>query len=136
MARTPAAARYLRRFVPTMVAYMVLLFGANWVMDSQHPTGIALAVVAILPALPIVGVITVIGLYILEESDEYQRQQAVTGMLFGLGFMLTLATVWGFLEEAAVVPHIKAYWAFVTWCLGWGLAQCALKLRDRTGAAR
>ncbi|MCW3846044.1 hypothetical protein OF829_02260 [Sphingomonas sp. LB-2] len=131
MAATPAARRYLKRFAPTMIAYFIALFGANWAMETWHPTGATLVALAILPALPIVGVIAVIGLYILEENDEYQRAQAVQGMLIGLGFMLALASVWGFLEEAGAVPHVKAYWAFVTWCAGWGIAQCVLKLRER-----
>jgi hypothetical protein len=135
MAKTPAAGRYLKRFVPTMLAYFVALFGANWAVETWHPTGAVLVALAVLPALPIVGVIGVIGLYIVEERDEYLREQAVQGMLIGLGFMLALASVWGFLEEADAVPHVKAYWAFVTWCLGWGVAQCVLRLRDRASGA-
>jgi hypothetical protein len=137
MAKTPAARRYLKRFAPTMAAYFVALFGANWAMDAWHPTGLPLIALAVLPALPIVTVIGVIGLYLIEERDEYQRAQMVQGMVIGMGFMLALASVWGFLEEAEAVPHVKAYWAFVTWCAGWGVAQCVLKLRERAagGAA-
>jgi hypothetical protein len=135
MAKTPATRRYLKRFVPTMIAYFVALFGANWAMETWHPAGAPLVALAILPALPIVGVIGVIGLYIIEERDEYLRAQAVQGMLIGLGFMLALASVWGFLEEAGAVPHVKAYWAFVTWCAGWGIAQCVLRLRERVAGA-
>lgn len=135
MPKTAATRRYLKRFVPTMMAYFVALFGANWAMETWHPTGAALVALAILPSLPIVGVIAVIGLYILEETDEYLRAEMLKGMLIGMGFMLALASVWGFLEEADAVPHVKAYWAFVTWCLGWGVAQCVLRLRERAQGA-
>ena len=128
---SPAAKRYLRRFIPTMIAYVVLLTAANWVVEARHPVGAALVALAVLPALPIVGVIAVIGLYVVEETDEYLRRRIVSAMLAGLAVMLSLATVWGFLEEAGVAPHLPAYWAFVLWCLGWGIAQCVMGLGDR-----
>ena len=133
MHSSPATRRYLKRFMPTMLAYLAALFGANYVIESQHPTGVLLVALAVLPALPIIGVIAVIGLYLVEETDEYVRQSAVSSMLAGLAVMLSAATVWGFLEEADVVPHLPAYWAFVVWCAAWGLAQCVRNLRDLAG---
>jgi hypothetical protein len=130
-AATPAATRYLKRFVPVMIAYVVALFGARYAIETYHPAGAPLVALAVLPALPILGVLAVIGLYIVEETDEFLRQRAVAGMIVGLGVMLALASVWGFLEEEEVVPHLPAYWAFVIWCAGWGMAQCIMGLRDR-----
>ena len=129
--QSPAGRRYLRRFFPTMTAYVVALVGANWAIEATHPTGAALVALSILPALPIIGVIGVIGLYVVEETDEYVRRGVITAMMVGLAIMLSLATAWGFLEESGVVPHVPAYWAFVVWCAAWGLAQCALGLRER-----
>ena len=129
--QSPAAKRYLRRFIPAMIAYVVLLFGATWAIKNWQPEGALLVALAILPALPIIGVIAVIGLYLVEETDEYQRQRIVLAMFVGLAVMLSLATAWGFLEEADVVPHLPAYWAFVIWCGAWGVAQCGLGLRER-----
>lgn len=129
--QSPATRRYLRRFFPTMIAYVAALFGANWAIDAWQPTGVALVALSILPALPIVAVIGVIGLYVIEEPDEYLRQRIVTAMMVGLAVMLSLATAWGFLEESEVVPHVPAYWAFVIWCAAWGLAQCIIGLRER-----
>ncbi len=108
-----AGRRYLRRFFPTMTAYVVALIGANWAINALHPKGAALVVLAILPALPIIAVIGVIGLYLVEETDEYVRQRAVTAMMVGLAIMLSIATAWGFLEEGGVLPHVPAYWAFI-----------------------
>ena len=131
--RSPASRRYLKRFMPTMIAYVVLLFLAVWILKHLHPTGVALVLVAILPALPILGVIGVLGLYIIEERDEYVRQRIVTSMLIGLAVTLGAATIWGFLEQARAVIHLPAYFAFALWCASWGLAQGALALRDRMG---
>lgn len=131
MPMNPAGRRYLRRFAPTMTAYVVLLMLSNRAIASWHPTGAALVALALLPALAIIGVIVVIGLYLTEERDEYLRQRIVTAMLIGLGFMLSVTTAWGFLEQAGVVPHLPSYCAFILWCAGWGGAQAVASLRER-----
>lgn len=131
MPSTPAGRRYLKRFVPTMTAYVVALFVSNRIAEAVQPEGLALVALSFLPALPIIGVIFVIGLYLAEEKDEYLRQRIVVSMLVGLGMMLSVTTAWGFLEESGVVPHVPAYFAFILWCAGWGAAQCVLALRER-----
>lgn len=131
MPSTPAGRRYLKRFVPTMTAYVLALFASNRIAEAVQPEGVALVALSFLPALPIIGVIFVIGLYLAEEKDEYLRQRIVVSMLVGLGLMLSVTTAWGFLEESGVVPHVPAYFAFILWCAGWGAAQCILSLRER-----
>ncbi|KQN25889.1 hypothetical protein ASE86_06770 [Sphingomonas sp. Leaf33] len=128
---TLAGRRYLRRFWPTMLAYVAALFFAVWAIKTWQPTGILLVALSILPALPIIAIIGVIGLYIVEETDEFIRARVVRAMLIGMGFMLAVSSAWGFLEDGGVVPHAPAYWAFILWCIGWGFAQCVQGLRDR-----
>lgn len=132
---TAAGRRYLKRFWPTMTAYVVALFGATWAIRHYDPQGAALIVLSILPALPIIASIVVMGLYILEEKDEYLRQRVVTGMLVGIGFSLSVMTAWGFMEEAGVLAHLPGYFAYMLWCAGWGVGQCAMGLRERFGGA-
>lgn len=131
MPSTPAGRRYLKRFVPTMTAYVLALFASNRIAEAVQPEGLPLVALSFLPALPIIGVIFVIGLYLAEEKDEYLRQRIVLSMLVGLGLMLSVTTAWGFLEESGVVPHVPAYFAFILWCAGWGAAQCVIALRER-----
>ncbi|MGC6400221.1 hypothetical protein ACNI3Q_06520 [Sphingomonas sp. FW199] len=134
MSQVPAATRrYLRRFMPTMATYMAALFFANWAIRQWDPQGAALVLLSVLPALPIVILLWVIGRLIVETTDEYVRQTMVTAMLGGTGLMLAVTTVWGFLEDGGVLPHLPAYWAFVLWCAGWGITQCVLALRERAG---
>lgn len=128
---TAAGRRYLRRFFPTMAAYVVALFFATWAIKTWQPDGALLVLLSILPALPIIGVLGVIGLYIVEETDEYLRSRVMSAMLVGTGLMLAVASAWGFLEEGGVVPHVPAYWAFILWCMGWGAAQCVQAARER-----
>ena len=131
MYRSAAGRRYNRRFFPTIAAYVVALFGATWAIKTWQPDGVLLIALSILPALPIIAVLAVIGLYVVEETDEYQRARIVSAMMIGTGIMLALATSWGFLEESDVVPHLPAYWAFIVWCAAWGAAQCFAAIRER-----
>lgn len=128
---TAAGRRYVKRFVPTMLAYVVALFASVWALKHYHPDGLALVALSILPALPIIAIVVVMGLYLLEEQDEYLRARIVTAMLGGLALMLSITSAWGFMEEAGVLPHMPAYFAFILWCAGMGLTQCAMGLRDR-----
>lgn len=129
--KTPAVRRYLRRFIPTMIAYVAALFGATWAIKTYDPGGAALVALSILPALPIIAVIGVMGLYVIEERDEYVRQRLVTAMIAATGILLALASVWGFMEDNDVVPHVPAFYAFIIWCAALGVSQCVMGLRDR-----
>lgn len=135
LSRTLAARRYIKRFVPTMIAYVVLVLATSLIVAKLHPAGAALVALSILPALPILGILLVIGLYVREESDEYVRQRLVIAMLFGIGVVLAAATVLGFLQIYHAIGQIDVFWAFPLWCASWGLAQCAMAWRDRAGDA-
>ena len=136
MPATPAARNYMRRLVPTMAAYVVILLAARWAAERWQPEGALQVVLAILPALPVVVVMVVMGLYLGEERDEYLKQRVAMAMLIGTGFLISVATVWGFLEDGGIVPHLPAYWAFMLWCLGMGVAQCVMALGDRWASPR
>lgn len=133
MKRNPAQRRYIRRFIPMMLGYVVLLFAANSLMEAWHPDGALLAVLAVLPALPLIGVIVVMGLYLIEEKDEFLRQRLVIAMLGGLGGLLAVATIWGFLQLFHVVVPAPLFLAFPTWCALFGLTTGVLSLLDRRG---
>jgi len=130
---TEAGRRYTKRFLPTMLAYVVLILGTNWIDNHYHPQGAALVVLALLPALALVVSIAVMGLYFIEEKDEYLRHRLALASLGGTGFMLVITTVWGFLEEAGQLPHMPAYWAYILWCMGMGFTQTWYSVRTRGG---
>lgn len=130
---TAAGRRYIRRFVPTMTAYVVVLFACVWAIREWKPEGLELFVLSLLPALPVIAVIVVMGLYLVEETDEFLRQRIGTCMLVGTGVLLSVATVYGFLANGGAIafdPELTL-WAFPLWCASWGLAQCVLSWRDR-----
>lgn len=127
----PAQRRYIRRFMPMIGLYVVTLFACVWWMRHAEPQGALLVLLSVLPSLPILGVIVVMGLYLSEERDEFIRARLVTAMVGGIGITLAVTSVWGFLENGGVVPHFETMLAFPLWCGSFGLVQCAMSLRDR-----
>jgi hypothetical protein len=126
---TPAGMAYSRRILPFAAGYVVVMLGAIVLHQRYHVGGPALYLLAILPSLPVVGIVWAMGRFLVEESDEYQRALTVRKMLIATGFMLVVVTVWGFLEEFALVAHFPAYWGFIVWCFGLGVGGIWCKVR-------
>lgn len=128
---TPASRRYTQRFIPVMAAYVITLFFAAWYIPRFHPTGGLVYVIAVLPAIPIIGVIAVIGLYLAEEKDEFQRSVLIQSMLWGMGLTLATTTVWGFLENFAKTVGFQPYLTFPLFCFFFGVITPFIKRRYR-----
>lgn len=128
MAISAALRTYNRRVLWLSLAYGVLLIGAVYGFKHHLVGGVAGYGVAILPAIPIIGIFATIGRYLVEESDEYVRMLMVRQTLWASGFALSLATIWGFLESFGLVGHIEAFYIAVLWFFGLGVGACMNKL--------
>ena len=124
MATSPAWKRYNRRMIWLSVAYGLLLIATVYGFKHALVSGPVAYLVAIAPALPIIGIFAAIGRYLVEEEDEYVRMLMVRQTLWASGFALSLATVWGFLEAFDLVGHVDAYYIAVAWFGGLGLGAC------------
>lgn len=124
----PAGRRYVARMIPLMVLYVAALFGVTWLFNTDPPEGGLRYLVAVLPALPIIGVIWAVGMYLHEEDDEYLRMKVAATSLWATGLTLAAASVWGFLEQFETVPHIPLYYAFVFYWFSVGLVQIFQKV--------
>jgi len=121
---SPAMGRYNRRMMAAGAIYVVGLFGAIWVHDAFHPNGIIAFFVAFLPSIGVLMMVYAMGRLVAEEEDEYQRHRHIRASLFGLGTLLTLATIWGFFEQFDLVPHMPAWAAVPVFAIGLGIANC------------
>jgi hypothetical protein len=128
MTLTPAVRRYNRRVLLLSAIYAVLLLAAGYLFNHRAVHGVGAWIVAILPALPIVGIFAAIGRYLIEEQDEYVRMTMVRQTLIASGFALSVATVWGFLESFGMVAHVESFYIAVLWFAGLGLGACINKL--------
>jgi hypothetical protein len=127
----PVMRRFRRRFAVAMIAYCLVLFGSVGLLRAAKLSGPLLWIVAAAPALPILGVLVVMGLYLKEEPDEFERMIHVEAMLWGLGAVLAVTTVWGFLSNAEVVPAPPLFLVFPLFCLSWGMSQPFIRRRYR-----
>lgn len=121
MARSVAWKHYNWRVVWLSLAYAVLLIAANFFFKLHLVSGAAAYLVALLPAIPIIGIFGAIGRYLVEEKDEYVRMLMVRQSLWASGFALSLATIWGFLESFGLVDHVDGYYVMIAWFFGLGL---------------
>ena len=129
----PAQRRYNRSVLLLSLAYAFILFGVITFFKNSSPSGLAAYAAAILPALPIVGIFAVMGRYLADEQDEFVRMLTVRQTLYASAFALSVATVWGFLENFDLVDHIDAYYVAVLWFGGLGIGSCINKLTIGSG---
>ncbi len=126
---TKARRRYIYRLAPTMLVYFIFLFIAQWTFHHLHPVGPVVYLLAILPALPLIGSLAIVGLYIAEESDEFERSILVQSILWGLGGALSIGTIWGSLEDFAHAPHLSTFNVFLFFWIFMGISQPFIRRR-------
>ena len=120
---SPVSRRYAMRMAVLMVAYLVLLFGANYLFKhGPRPEGLVAYVVAIAPALPMIGAIWAVMQLIVEETDEFLRMLHVRQSLIATGFCLSVVSIWEFLQQFDLVgPGNGGFGAVLFWFVGLGL---------------
>jgi hypothetical protein len=128
VARTPAWKRYNKRVVWLSLAYAAVLLPAVYGFKHQLIGGPAAYLVAVLPALPLIGIFAAIGRYLIEEQDEYVRMLMVRQTLWASGFTISAATIWGFLDNFGLVGHADGYWVAILWFFGLGIGGLVNKL--------
>ena len=123
-ASNPAQRRYVRRVAITTLAYLVTLFVAIHYVAHGIVTGPLAYVLGVLPGISVAGFFWAIGRLIVEEQDEYLRMLLVRQALVATGFTLSLVTIWGFLENLQLVPHVDAFYVAILWFFGLGVGGC------------
>jgi hypothetical protein len=104
-----------------MAFYIITLFIAVRLIGHGGVRGVLAHVLAILPGLSVAGIFWAVGKLLVEETDEYLRMLLVRQTLVATAFALSLATVWGFLENFDLVPHVDAYYIAILWFAGLGV---------------
>ena len=131
MTTTPAAKRYRRRMLMSSCVYTATLVLAIFVNGPHVAPSLLAYAVAILPAIGVSGMFVSMGLYLREETDEFQRAMQIESSLWATGGVLVICAVWGFLEMFGLVPHMEAWVAVPVWALMLGLANVFTRRRYR-----
>lgn len=130
---TKAGKRYQRRVFLTVAVYLALLFGAVFLAKHVHVQGALLYVVAMVPAVPIIVVLGWMGLYLQEETDEYQRMITIRALLVGTAALMGVIAVSDFLQAIAKRPALPPFVCFLVFFLAFAIAQGVQKMRNRGG---
>lgn len=106
-----------RRAIPIMSLYFVLFAIVNWLFATRSIHGAGAYLLAVLPALPLIAAIVILGRYIREETDEFKRAVFVEAMLRAIGVTMVLTTAWGFIEMFIPGIHVPVLWVFPVFCV-------------------
>lgn len=126
-----AGKRYQRRVLITMSIYMITLFACVHWVHHAHPVGWALYVISLLPAIPIIAVLVVMGRYLQEETDEFLRMLTVRSLVVATGAVLAMIVVSDFLRSIAERGPIPPFIEFAVFFLAFGAAQGVQRLQAR-----
>ena len=126
-----AQGRYVIRMIFAGVLCIVFSVMAVAGVRHGHLTGVLAYVLAILPALPIVGALVLTGAYLSEEKDEFQRTLYIQALLGGIALTLSVTTVWGFLTDFALAPPLRLAWVFPMFWIFVAVALPVARLRYR-----
>ena len=121
MAVATPVRRYSIRMGLSMSVYVVALLAATYLVRHELIHGPALWLAAFLPGLAIVGAFYAIGMLILETKDEFIRMLIVRQVLYATAIAMSLATIWGFLENFELVPHVAGFFWAIAWFAGFGI---------------
>ena len=86
---------------------------------------------AVLPAIPVIGIIVILGLYLMDEKDEFERSVLVQAILWATGVTLAFNTVHDALVNFLNFPPMPMFSLFTVFVAVWGLAQPLIRWRYR-----
>lgn len=134
--KSPAMRKYVIRIAVLMTIYLITLFGAVTAFKADLVSGPAAYALAVLPALPIIGVFWAVMRLLVEEPDEFIRMLLVRQALIATGFCLTIMTVWEFLQNFDLVPPGNGgFGAAFVWFIGLGVGALYNKLTVGTAGS-
>ena len=117
-----ATRRYMRTFIPTIIAYVVLCFAVPIVLKT---TGMEntwwVGSLALLNAAPIALILWLL-LRLSRETDEYTRLQQLESIAEGAAIAVALSAFAGFLELYQVIEPLWTFWVGPVFFIGYGLA--------------
>jgi hypothetical protein len=118
--------RYLREFLPAMVAYAVVLIISVWFIKHQVHPGLRMPF-ALLPMIPALVALWAAIRY-FRGLDELQRRIQFDGLAFSFVATCLIALTWGFLQNAGL-PHADIVWVTPLLLFLWGVGACIAKRR-------
>ncbi len=92
---SPLQRRSIQLFGANLCLTAVLSLATRDLFKGAHPSAALLYFIALLPAIPVIGIITVVGRYLARETDDFIRMVVVQSLLWGLGITFVVDTYLG-----------------------------------------
>jgi uncharacterized membrane protein (DUF485 family) len=128
MTNEQAQRRYFLRLIPTMLVFAALSFLIGYNDDL-----LALPVQAIVPLAVLAGLLLMAAFWVhwryVMEIDEFLRSIQIGGLMFGLTVVISIASIWGFLEYTLDVPNLPIFFLNPIYWVAYSLAVVALSIR-------
>jgi hypothetical protein len=115
-----------------MLFYVVSIVATKIIL-RHHPSQLFAILFSAATAMALVAVVAIVGLYLKEETDEFQRELLIQNLLWATAGTLAATSTWGLIEMFSNVPRLPVYYVFVLFWLFFGLAAIPLRLRYRSG---
>ena len=112
MTQKQAHRRYMKVFAPSMIVYVLGVFGVVSLRNQAETGTSILAALALIPALSMLVWIWGHWRYI-NELDEFLQKLQVQSIMVGLGITLSIASVWGLLEMLVQDPGFPVLQVFL-----------------------
>jgi len=129
---TPALRRrYLREFLPPMLAYVLVLFLSLWLLKRLPEPGLLRGLVALAPVLPIALALRAIVRYI-RDVDELQQRIELEAVSIATALVSLLYLAGGFLQLAGVIDvsaGLAMIWVFPLVCFAYGITKAVVARR-------
>ena len=103
--KSAAQRRYKKHSTMAVSGLGLTCAGMALYLWHHDPVGWKMYSLAALPSFFIVTLIVVVGRYLGEETDEFERDQTVRSILWGTGALLVLSTYLSFLQELGWTGH-------------------------------
>ncbi len=128
---TKAARRYVQRMAAVALLYIGIVWLITTYVHDHHPTGSKLILLAATPALAVVAMIVIVGVYLHEEVDEFKRFQLVLSILWAVGITLGLTAFVDFLRSYGAIGALPPFAEFTVFWFTLAIAQAIQGVRNR-----
>lgn len=121
MRQKQAHRRYMKLFIPAMLAYIIGIFTVVYLREHTDVARTALIALSLIPALSMI--IWMWGhMRYITEIDEYLRAQQVKSIMLGLAAIMSFATFWGLIELLVDLPPVPIFYVVPGFYLIQGLS--------------
>lgn len=125
-----AASRAFWRRIATAAIFAFIGFGiSGWIWETVGREELWSRLLALLPYAGLGGIVWSVHQYIIDESDEYLRAQAIRQVLIADFVTLMVASLWGGLGYAGLVGPGWVGIVLLIWFGGMGIGRLCNELR-------